>query len=117
MATISEILLSGSTNGKAITVSGADTSAAVTVHTAVAGTSDHDKCWIYAVNTGSAAVLVTLEWGETDADGHIEVTIDGEAGAVLVTPGFCLQNGLIVKAFAATADVISLHGFVHRVTA
>ena len=117
MPTMSKHLLSGCVNGKAITLTGTDTAGAVTIHQAVAGTSDHDEIFIYLVNTSASGVKVTIEWGETDADGHIEQTVDGEGGAYLAVPGFMLQNGLLVKAFAGTADVISIHGRVHRTTA
>jgi len=117
MATIEEKLLSGSTTGLGISLTGANSGAANTIHTAVAGTSNIDKIWLYATNTSASAVKLTVEWGETDINGNIEVTLDGEAGLVLIAPGLPLQNGLLVKAFAGTADVITIHGFVHRITA
>jgi len=118
MATYSKQLLSGSTNGKAILVSGTATDSANTVHTAIAGASSLDEIWVYAVNTSNTAVKLTIEYGETTSpNGHIEVTVLQEAGAVAIVPGFLLQNSLVVKAFAATANVITIHGFVNRVTA
>jgi|TARA_R110000822_G_scaffold21707_10_gene68586 imidazole glycerol phosphate synthase subunit HisF len=117
MATMSKVLLSGSTQGKGIKV-GQTATAGDTIHTAVAGTSDIDEIWLYAVNSSAAAVKLTLEWGEATApDGNIEVTVDGEAGLVLLTPGLLLQNGLVVKAFAGTTNVILIHGFVNRISA
>lgn len=117
MAAFSKRCLSGSTNGKGIKVA-ATATPGTTIHTAVTGTTDWDEIWIYAVNSGGAAVKLTLEWGEATApDGNIEVTIPGESGLVLVTPGLLLQNELVVKAFAGTADVVVLHGFVNRITA
>lgn len=50
-------------------------------------------------------------------DGNIEVTIPGESGLFLVVPGLLLTNSLVVKAFAATANVVCVHGFVNRITA
>ena len=118
MATFSKVLLSGSTDGKAILVSGTATGSANTIHTAGSGTTNRDEIWIYAVNTSGSNVKLTLEYGETTVpNGHIEVTITGEAGAVCIVPGFLLQNSLVVKAFAATASVIAIHGFVNRITA
>lgn len=116
MATFSKQLLSGSTNGKAILISGTATASANTVHTAIAGTSSLDEIWLYAVNTSTTAVKLTIEWGEATApNGNIEATIPPEGGPVLVVPGFLLQNGLVVEAFAGTTNVITIHGFVNRI--
>jgi len=115
MATYSKVLLSGSTNGKGVKVV-ATATAGTTIHTAVAGTSSMDEIWIYAVNSSAAVVKLTLEWGEATApDGNIELTIPSESGLVLVAPGLLLQNSLVVKAFAATANVILIHGYVNRI--
>jgi len=116
MATFSKVLLSGSTQGKGIKVAETATPGTL-IHTAVAGTSDIDEIWIYAVNSSAAAVKLTLEWGEATApDGNIEIEISAESGLVLIAPGLLLQNGLVVKAFAASANVILIHGYVNRIT-
>jgi hypothetical protein len=120
MATFVKNKLSGSTDGLAVKVTGTSTGATVTVHTAVAGTTvgTFDEIWLYANNTSASAVKLTLEWGTaTAADGNIELTIAAEAGLVLVLPGLILQNAKVVKAFAATADVILLTGYVNAITA
>lgn len=117
MATYSKRLLSGSTNGKQIKVA-ATATPGTTIHTAVAGTSDLDEIWLYAVNSSASSVKLTIEWGEATApDGNIEVGIPAESGYVLIVPGLLLQNELVVKAFAETADVIMINGFVNRITA
>ena len=117
MATYSKVLLSGSTQGKGIKVVQTAT-AGTTIHTAVSGTSDMDEIWLWCVNSSIAAVKLTLEWGEATApDGNIEVTIPAESGLYLVAPGLLLQNSLIVKAFAGSANVLIVHGFVNRITA
>lgn len=120
MATFTKNKLSGSTDGLAVKVTGTNTAGAVTVHTAVAGTTAgvFDEIWIYANNTSTSSVKLTLEWGTTTAaDGNIEVTILPEAGLVTMIPGLILQNARVVKAFAGTADVILLTGFVNSITA
>ena len=116
MATFTKTLLSGSTNGKSIDVTGTATGTAVTVHTAVSGTSDLDEIWLYCQNISTSDVKLTVEWGETDEDGHIEQTIAGESGLVQVAPGILLQNSLVVKAFASTGNVLMIHGFVNRIS-
>ena len=116
MATFSKRILSGSTDGKAIKVVQTAT-AGTTIHTAVSGTSNIDEVWLYAINSSASSVKLTIEWGEASApDGNIELTVLPEAGLVTVIPGLLLQNSLVVKAFAGTANVIMLHGFVNRIT-
>jgi len=116
MATFSKTLLSGSTNGKAIKVA-ATATAGTLIHTAVTGATNLDEIWLYGMNTSGSNVKLTLEWGEATApDGNIEVTISPEAGLVCLTPGLLLQNSLVVRAFAGTTNVITIHGFVNRIT-
>ena len=117
MATFSKVLLSGSTDGKAVKVA-ATATAGTTIHTAGSGSTNRDEIWIYAVNSSASSVKLTIEWGEATApDGNIELTILPEAGLVTVIPGLLLQNSLVCKAFAGTANVILLQGYVNRITA
>lgn len=117
MATYSKHLLSGSTKGKQIKVV-ATATAGTLIHAAVASASDLDEIWLYAVNSSTSAVKLTVEWGEATApDGNIEVTIPAEGGYILVAPGLLLQDSLEVRAFAGTANVILINGFVNRITA
>ena len=66
MATFIKKKLSGSTDGKAVKVTGTSTGATVTVHTAVAGTTEgtFDEVWIYANNTSTTAInsLPSKSW-------------------------------------------------------
>ena len=115
MATLTHQLLSGSTNGRPIKVV-ATATAGTLLHTAVAGTSSIDKVYLYLNNTSTAAVLATVEFGgATSPDDLIEAEIPAESGPVLVAPGLPLQNGLTVRCFAASANVINATGIVHRV--
>lgn len=117
MATYGKQLLSGGTTGKNIKVV-ATASAGTTIHTAVSGTSDLDEIWLYAMNTDSEDRKLTIEYGGTTSpDDLIEQTITTEAGWTLIVPGLLLQNGLVVKAFAAAANVVVINGYVNRITA
>ena len=117
MATYGKQLLSGGTNGKNIKVV-ATASAGTTIHTAVSGTSNLDELWLYAMNTDSSDRKLTIEYGGTTSpDDLIEQTITTEAGWTLIVPGLLLQNDLIVKAFAAAANVVVINGYVNRITA
>ena len=117
MATYSKVKLSESTSGKNVKVV-ATATAGTTIHTAVAGASDLDEIWLYACNTDSSDRKLTIEWGGTTSpDDLTEVTLTAEAGWVLVCPGILLQNSLVVKAFAAAANVVVVNGFINRITA
>lgn len=114
MANYSKLILSGSTDGKGIKVTQTAT-AGDTIHTAHA--TALDEIWIYAVNSGTPSVKLTVEWGEATApDGNIECSVPGESGLQLIIPGLLLTNSLVVKAFAGTANVIIIHGFVNRIS-
>ena len=87
------------------------------IHTATSDTVNFDEIWMYAVNSSASAVKLTLEWGGTTANtDHIELTISPESGLVLVSPGLILRNALVVRAFAGTANVINIAGYVNRVS-
>ena len=119
MATFSKIVLSGSTDGRMIKVAETAT-AGTTIHTGSATATTIDEIWLYAVNSSASGVKLTLEWGEATApDGNIEVTVLPEAGLVTIIPGLTLQGNatpLVVNAFAGTANVICLHGYVNQIT-
>ena len=114
MSSFSKVKLSGSTDGKAIVVAASSTPG-TTIHTAHA--SSLDEIWLWCQNTGTADVKLTLEWGAATApDNNIEITIPGESGLVQVSPGLLLTNSLVVKAFGGTASVLTIYGFVNRIT-
>jgi len=115
MATYSKELLSGSTEGKGILIA-TDATAGTLIHTAVAGTTDIDEIWLYAVNTHSADIKLTLEWGEaTEPNGNIEITVPAEEGLMLLVPGLLLQGGNVVRGFAGTSNEIVVHGYVNKI--
>jgi hypothetical protein len=116
--TIYKRKLSGSTDGRGVKVV-ATASAGTTIHTAVAGTTagTFDEVWIWAYNSHTSAVLLTIQFGGTTSpDDDIKVTIPSQAGLMMVLPGLILQNGDIVKAYAGTANVVILFGYVNTMT-
>jgi len=114
MADFSKVQLSGSTSGKNIKVV-ATASTGTTIHTAHA--SDLDEVWLWAMNSTTAALKLTIEFGGTAApDDLIETTIPAEDGPHLVIPGWPLTGGLLVTAFAASANVVTINGYVNRIT-
>lgn len=116
MAIYSKILLSGSTNGQPILVAATSTPG-TTIHTAVSGVSSLDEIWLYAQNTDTTPRKITIEYGGTTSPNNLfEITIQPEAGLTLVVPGLLLNNGLIVRAFAAITNVLTVSGYVNRIS-
>lgn len=117
MATAVKRKLSASTSGLPILVA-ASATPGTTIHTAVdsavAGT--FDEIWLYAMNTSTSVVVFTLEYGGTDTVNKIVVQLPAQSGLIPILPGLILQGACIVRAFAATADVITVHGFVNSIT-
>jgi|TARA_R100000084_G_scaffold108448_1_gene71104 hypothetical protein len=123
MATFTKAHLSGAADGEGILVAatsglGGGSPNGTLIHTAVAGTTagTFDEVWLYATNTSTAGVKLTIEWGnQTDDTGHIEVTIPPESGLTQVVPGLILHNTKKITAFAGTTNVITVHGFVNSI--
>ena len=79
--TVSQVVkrkFTGSTDGMPIKVTGTVSSASVTIHQAVSGTTagTYDEIWIWAYNSQAASVanqanvLLTLEFGDTSTPDH-----------------------------------------------
>ena len=119
MASYSKLTLSGSTDGRAIKVA-ATATAGTLIHTGSTTATTYDEIWLYAQNTDTTARKLTIEWGGTSApDDLIELTVGAESGLVLVAPGLLIKGNstaLIVRAFAATANVVTIHGYVNRIS-
>ena len=108
------ILLSGSTSGRPIKVVQTAT-AGTLIHTAVSGATSFDEISLWCQNTDSSDRKLTLELGGvTSPDDLIEITIPTESGLVLVLDAHRMNGGVVVRAFAATANVLTIIGEVNR---
>jgi len=116
MATFSKVRLSESVNGLGVLVV-ATATLGTTIHTAHA--TAQDEIWLYATNSHSAAVTVTVELGGVAAKDRLVQSIAvNPSGMVLLNPGGSVLTGsVVVTAFAGTANVIGIHGSVNRITA
>lgn len=125
MATFSKITLSGSTDGRGILVT-PTTTAGETIHTGSSTATTYDEVWLYAYNSHSAAVDLTIEFGGvTSPDDLFRQTIPLAgagvyAGLIPICEGLVLKGNatpLVVKAFASVADKITIFGYVNRIAA
>ena len=114
------IPFSGSTQGQGVKVVATST-AGTLIHTTGTSATIIDRLSIWAYNGHSADVVLTIEFGgATVPDQNIVQTITAQTGLTIVVDGLILlgdgASALTVKAFAATANVIVLSGYVMRVT-
>lgn len=121
MASFSKQILSGSTDGKSILVA-ATATAGTLIHTGSSVATTLDEVWLYAMNTDTTARKLTIEYGGvTSPNDLIEITIQPEAGLTLIVPGLLIKgnasSALVVRAFAAAANVVTINGYVNRITA
>lgn len=112
-------ILSGSTDGKGIKVA-ATATPGTTLHTGSSSNGDLHELWLYAVNSSVNSVKLTIEWGGVATpDNLIEITVPAEDGLICIVPGLKIKGNatpLVVRAFAATADVIMVYGDVIKIT-
>lgn len=114
MATYTPVIASGSTNGRQIKIT-TTSSPGDTLHTAHA--TDIDEVSIWAINTDTSPRKLTIQLGGTTSpDDLIEQTIQPEAGEVLIVDAARLTGSVVVKAFAATANVVNCRVSVNRIS-
>lgn len=113
MTTFSKVVLSGSTDGRAIKLTATATPGTV-IHTADA--SALEEIYLLAVNSASTPKNVTVEFGGVSSpDDLIEVQVPAGGGLFSILPGLILTNSLVVRSFAETTNVVMIHGYVNRI--
>ena len=117
-----KMALSGAATGLGILVAstGPAGTAGTTIHTAVAGSASIDEIVLYASCMGATQILLTLQWGSTTISGsvypdEIDYVITASTGLQLVCDHQIMNGGLVLTAYAATANLIMIHGFVNRI--
>ena len=117
---IAKVLLSGSTDGMPIKVVATATTG-TTIHATGTSSSIIDEVWLYATNTSTLLVVLTIEFGSTTApDQNIIVSIPSKSGLSICIAGLTLTGtgaaARTITAFAATANVINIVGYVNRIS-
>ena len=116
MAIITKRFLSASSGGRGVSVTGTTATGSV-IHTSVTGTTSFDEVWVWAVNTATAAKKLTVEWARSTGQvgQAVEFSVPPEDGPYLIIPGWPLNTGRQARAYAATASVVTCHGYVNRI--
>ena len=122
MATFTKLALQpAGTTGDGLGILVAATATAGTaIHTASATATTIDELWLYGYNNETSSVVLTIEYGGvTSPKDVIKSTMPAQGGLVLLVAGLVLQGNAtakVVRAFAATANKISIFGYVNRIT-
>jgi len=122
MATFTKVLLSGSSQGKAIKIAATTSgSNGTTLHATGTSSSIIDELWLYAYNSSSSAVVLTIQWGGiTAVDNEYKLSIPATSGLTLVVPGLILTGdgttATTTRAYAGTTNVITITGYVNRIS-
>ena len=120
MATFTKTQLSGGSQGKPIKVA-ATASTGTTIHATGTSSSVIDEVWLYAYNSSTGPVTLTIEYGGTTApDQNIKIDVPATSGLTLVVPGLILTGtgaaANTITAFAGTTNVITISGYVNRIS-
>lgn len=106
---------SASTNGRGVKVAATSTpGTAVHVVTSDADHLDHVTLW--ARNTDTALVTLSVEWGGvTDPDDLQVFPLPPDDRWYLLGPGFSFDGGVTIAAFASVADKVVVMAEVNRI--
>ena len=116
MPAYTKVLLSASTQGLQIPVSGTAVTSLTTLHTPIS--SVLDEVWLYATNTSTGTTLnLTTCWGLTGVSGQMTTQIPPIGGRILIVDGKLLSGtSNTISAFATSGNFINIDGFVNRIT-
>lgn len=124
MATLTKLPLSTSDFGRQILVTGTGLNQTVTLHSGVSGaganvTGEIDEVYLYAYNSHSGDIELTIQWGGTGVEDEMKTTIPYKAGRYLVVDGKLAMSGIQIDAFAGTGTLetgkINIDGYVNRI--
>ena len=107
----SKIVLSGSTNGSAITVATTNT----TVHTAVTGAADSvDEIWLYGHRAGADGAVLTINLGTGSFIFTASGLINPRGLHTILSGAPAVRNGVVITARATSPGAYVLWGYVNR---
>ena len=117
---IAKTLLSGSTGGMPIKVVATATTG-TTIHATGTSATIIDEVWLYATNTSTITINLTIEFGSTTApDQNIILAIPSKSGLTICISGLVLTGtgsaARTITAFASVTNSINIVGYVNRIS-
>ena len=120
MTSLSKLQLSNSVFGKQILVTGTGLLETTTIHSGVSGaganvTGEMDEVYLYAYNSHSGDLELTVQWGGGLMADEMKTTIPFWAGRYLIIDGKLAMSGIQIEAYAESGNLINLDGYVNRI--
>lgn len=115
---VTTVVLSGSTRGRPIQITGTSSGGANTLHTATTTSGQLDRVYIWLANTSTSSVTVTIEFGTTGTGNELNIIVPAKE-TVLAVDGAVVGGAATdtIKAYAATGSVVNAFGRVERLSA
>jgi hypothetical protein len=118
MPTYTKKILSGSTDGRPVLVA-ATASAGTVIHTGSSISTTLEEVWLYASNSTGVQRTLTVQWGGTTSpNDSITLFLPAQSGLTLVAAGLIIKGNatpLVVRAFADSANQVSIVGYVNEI--
>ena len=113
MTAYTKEFITGAANGLGVKVAATATPGTL-IHTAHA--TAKDEVWLEASNSDTVDRTLTLEWGGVTSPDNLKKFIIPAGDSISLSPGGILSNSLVIRGFANAANVITIHGYVNRVS-
>lgn len=111
---VTQALLSGSSNGRPISVTATGTPG-TTIHTPTLSAPNLEFVTLFATNISGSAVDLTIEFGGTTSPGDTIVVTVPSKETMRVVDRWPLEGASrVVRAFAGTTAVINITGYVSK---
>ena len=119
MATISRNILSGSTNGRPLSLA-IDSGTFTTVHTGPTTAADMIEAWVWISNISTSQEIVTIAIGGTADGDKMKIKVPPES-TVLALPGITIKgdggSGIAITAASTTANKCNATGYINLIDA
>lgn len=118
MSIINEIvkrIFDASASGAGILL-GLTSSPGILIHTALAGNTTRDEVWIWVTNNTGSDAYVTISWAGLLGKDQVQYLVTARDGPKCVVPGWLLEDGASVYAWASASGALTVQGFVNRIT-
>ena len=117
ISSIERIPISGCSNGRGIKITGTTSGDANTIHTATSSSGVIDEVWLFCYNSDTSSRTLSLcLGGTTDPDDIASISIPSKYNDILVLAGECFNGSVVIKAYASSANVLVIRGYVNRIS-